>query len=44
MWNGAENEEFQIGRNISLIVWLDKNIWNDKISLQAFIKEICYKE
>lgn len=44
MWNGAENEEFQIGKTISLIIWLDKNIWNEKISLQAFIKEICYKQ
>lgn len=41
MWNSADfREHFTIGNSISLIVDFDKNIWKEKVSLQAFIKAI----
>lgn len=41
MWNGAEfSEHFSIGNIVSLVVFLDKNIYKDTTQIQAFIREI----
>lgn len=41
MWNVGDAEKFfKIGEKISLVVDFDKNIWQDKVTVQAFIRAI----
>lgn len=44
MWNVGNAEKlFQIGEEVSLVVDFDKNIWQDKVTIQAFVKAIIEK-
>lgn len=43
LWNGANEASLIPWNRVSLIVYFEKNIWNNTTSLQAFIKNICQK-
>lgn len=44
-WNASDKKNLlDVGNIISLVVELDRNEWNGKVSVQAIVRHIVYEE